>query len=151
MVQEPAAKVVKMELARLDALLNAHYEHALAGEIPSTEMCLRIMEKRGRLLGLFPQQGQQSVFALHIAGEVNVEPLAIEFVQSSHRNEPMHDVTPAPRTIDLEANPPHSGVPLVKPHIDRSKDSPVDSLCGDSLPDPRSGLSAFVQCKWNWS
>jgi hypothetical protein len=76
-----------------------HYECALQGEVPATEMCLRVLKKRARLLGLFPETGKQSAFALHIAGDANAEPMEIIFVSPTRReDEPLRDVSP-PRTI----------------------------------------------------
>ena len=40
------------ELARLDRLQNAHWMNALRGDSRATELCLRISDRRARLLGL---------------------------------------------------------------------------------------------------
>jgi hypothetical protein len=42
----------QLELSRLDALQHAHWDRALAGDIPSANLVLRVMGQRSRLLGL---------------------------------------------------------------------------------------------------
>lgn len=49
---EPAERVRAMELARLDALLKAHWSRALAGNGKAGSMVLSIMDRRMKLLGL---------------------------------------------------------------------------------------------------
>ena len=51
-LQEPADDVRQIELARLDALLMAHWQLALAGIKDSTELVLKIMGRRARMMGL---------------------------------------------------------------------------------------------------
>ncbi len=51
-ILEDAEEIKKMEDRRLDELFNAHYPLALAGEVKSTELCLKIMERRADLRGL---------------------------------------------------------------------------------------------------
>jgi hypothetical protein len=46
-------------LQRLEAYLAAHHADAIEGDIPATEMALKIIEKQCRLLGLFRREGQQ--------------------------------------------------------------------------------------------
>lgn len=54
---EPCEKVRALELERLDKLLAAHWRTALAGDSDATEICLKVMQRRSRLLGLdAPQQ-----------------------------------------------------------------------------------------------
>ena len=38
---------------RLEGILKAHYPAALAGDIQAAEICLRVIEMRGRLHGKF--------------------------------------------------------------------------------------------------
>ncbi len=49
---ESAAVLRAMELERLDALLAAVWPAAVAGDLPSVAMALRVAERRARLLGL---------------------------------------------------------------------------------------------------
>lgn len=51
-VEAPAAEVRAAELARLDAYLTVYHKKAMAGDGWSLDRCLRISERRGRLLGL---------------------------------------------------------------------------------------------------
>jgi hypothetical protein len=47
-----AAALRDRELARLDRLQTAHWTNALRGDIPATDIVLKIMTRRARLLGL---------------------------------------------------------------------------------------------------
>jgi hypothetical protein len=49
---EPGEEVIAMERERLDALLGAVWEQALAGDFQAVDRALKIMERRARLLGL---------------------------------------------------------------------------------------------------
>lgn len=51
-VAEEVDEYRKVQLARLEALLNAHWEKAIAGGIGSTHACLVIMRQIADLLGL---------------------------------------------------------------------------------------------------
>jgi Helix-turn-helix domain len=126
---ETAAEVLRPELQRLDNLLSAHYEHAIDGSFSATELVLRVIEKRARLLGLFPREGQPQPLGLALkvgaGGEVPDIHMEIEFVTPKHRDDddlvpPVRDVTPVPRVdydqprteLELQANKPTS-VPIV--------------------------------------
>jgi hypothetical protein len=50
--KEPAAELIQLEAERLDTLFRAHYRAAVAGDVKATLTCLKIMERRARLLGL---------------------------------------------------------------------------------------------------
>ena len=52
MLQQPAEEVRTLEVARLDALLLAMWRQAQQGNQGAVDRCLRIMERRARLLGL---------------------------------------------------------------------------------------------------
>jgi hypothetical protein len=57
MVREPAIELVSLELTRLDGLFLAAYPLARAGSLTAIDRCIKIMERRARLLGLdLPQQ-----------------------------------------------------------------------------------------------
>jgi hypothetical protein len=58
-LQEPASEIREQERERLDRLASAHYANALRGDVPATQMLLRIMERRARLLGLDAPTKQQ--------------------------------------------------------------------------------------------
>ena len=49
---EEASKVRDLELQRLDALYLVAYAEVEDGNIPAIDRCLRIMERRAKLLGL---------------------------------------------------------------------------------------------------
>lgn len=51
-IREPAAEVLAVELERLDALWRGNYPKAQAGDHHAVSSCLRIMERRAKLLGL---------------------------------------------------------------------------------------------------
>lgn len=49
---EPAAHVRTLDLRRLDALFKAAYVKAIHGDLHAIIVCLRVIERRARLLGL---------------------------------------------------------------------------------------------------
>lgn len=51
-LREPVAELIELESARLDALWQAAWPKALAGSARHIECCVRISERRCRLLGL---------------------------------------------------------------------------------------------------
>jgi hypothetical protein len=51
-LREPVGQLVELESARLDALWAAMWPRALAGSARHAEVCVRISERRSRLLGL---------------------------------------------------------------------------------------------------
>jgi hypothetical protein len=51
-LREPVGQLVDLESARLDALWAAMWPRALAGSARHAEVCVRICERRSRLLGL---------------------------------------------------------------------------------------------------
>lgn len=52
LTKEPAEKLRTVELARLDRLLKAMWAKAMKGDVHRVDRCLRIMERRAKLLGL---------------------------------------------------------------------------------------------------
>lgn len=50
--QSPGATVLRLELERLDSMFLGSYANACNGDTNSVASCLRIMERRARLLGL---------------------------------------------------------------------------------------------------
>ncbi len=50
--REEAAQVRDLELQRLDALYLVAYAEVEGGNVPAIDRCLRIMERRAKLLGL---------------------------------------------------------------------------------------------------
>jgi hypothetical protein len=82
-----AKEVLALELQRLDNLMSAHYAHAVNGDVSATEMCLRVIEKRARLCGLFPREGQVAQI-LVAAADRDVQPLVqVEFVVPTGKHE----------------------------------------------------------------
>jgi hypothetical protein len=57
MVAEPLEEVRRLELFRLDKLLAAVWDPAMAGDIAAVDRCLAISARRSRLLGLDKQVG----------------------------------------------------------------------------------------------
>jgi len=51
-IQEPANELREVENARLDALFMAMFPRALTGNEKAVDRCVRIMERRAKLLGL---------------------------------------------------------------------------------------------------
>lgn len=51
-IQEPADELRVLECERLDAMMRAHWPAVMNGHVRSTEVVLRIMERRAELLGL---------------------------------------------------------------------------------------------------
>lgn len=49
---EPTEEVRKAEMQRLDRLMMAHWNAAIAGDTKATQMVLNIMDRRARLLGI---------------------------------------------------------------------------------------------------
>ena len=52
LIREPAEEVRTFELERLDKMLSSHWPAVTKGHVRSTEVVLRIMERRAALLGL---------------------------------------------------------------------------------------------------
>lgn len=50
--REPADALVKLDLERLDVLWQIQYLNAQAGDVQAMAACMKIMERRARLLGL---------------------------------------------------------------------------------------------------
>jgi hypothetical protein len=49
---ETAAQLARLELERMDELFHAVWDEAKSGDIAAQQQCLRIMERRAKLLGL---------------------------------------------------------------------------------------------------
>ena len=52
LTREPAEEVLRLDLERLDKMWGIHYLNAQAGDAVALSSCMRIMERRARLLGL---------------------------------------------------------------------------------------------------
>ena len=52
LTREPAEEVLRLDLERLDKMWGVHYLNAQAGDAVALSSCMRIMERRARLLGL---------------------------------------------------------------------------------------------------
>ncbi len=50
--REPATDLLKLDLERLDAMWGIHYLNAQVGDVQALAACMKIMERRARLLGL---------------------------------------------------------------------------------------------------
>lgn len=51
-VREPAEELLKLDLERLDTMWGIHFLNAQAGDVQALAACMRIMERRAKLLGL---------------------------------------------------------------------------------------------------
>jgi predicted DNA-binding protein (UPF0251 family) len=51
-VREPAGELLNLELERLDLVWRGSFPRAAAGSARHAEVCLRVLERRARLLGL---------------------------------------------------------------------------------------------------
>lgn len=54
-VREPATEMIKLDLERLDKIWGIHYLNAQAGDVQALGACMKIMERRAKLLGLDSQ------------------------------------------------------------------------------------------------
>jgi hypothetical protein len=132
---EPARELLKLELRRLDELTAAHYADALAGDVTATNTILRVMAHRAVLMGWSRDQPARVVIS--DGGGAGGEPrrLELEFVLPGKRIADMDGLdaisppcsrpsspslsslpsssSPSSRTMDLKANPPSSGVPIM--------------------------------------
>jgi len=54
-VREPATELIKLDLERLDKIWGIHYLNAQAGDVQALGACMKIMERRAKLLGLDAQ------------------------------------------------------------------------------------------------
>lgn len=51
-IREPAEELLELELARLDSMFGIHYLNARAGDVQALAACMKLMERRAKLLGL---------------------------------------------------------------------------------------------------
>ena len=51
-VREPAEELIKLDLERLDKVFGIHYLNAQGGDVAALAACMKIMERRAKLLGL---------------------------------------------------------------------------------------------------
>lgn len=56
LIHEPAKKVLAMELERLNAYQASLATEAAKGDIPTIDASMRVMDRRARYLGLYPDQ-----------------------------------------------------------------------------------------------
>jgi len=105
---------LKLELRRLDRLhelLSEKFEEERSVNV--AEAILKVSLERSRLLGLYPQAGEQSaILNLTIPGNGKPEVLQLEFIKSHRMNEPI----PPPSDEYAQANPspqPERQWPLV--------------------------------------
>lgn len=50
--REPAEELLRLDLERLDKMWGIHYLNAQAGDVQALAACLKVMERRAKLLGL---------------------------------------------------------------------------------------------------
>lgn len=51
-VREPAKELLTLDLERLDKMWGIHFLNAQAGDVQALSACMKIMERRAKLLGL---------------------------------------------------------------------------------------------------
>lgn len=130
---ESAKVVLGIELKRLDALFAGHYEKACKGDVGATYAALQVIDRRARLLGLYPQHGSMAQI-LVAAGNGEVMPVTqIEFV------------TPTGAKIDMAGSPEPSAPgqpPFGQPPFAWQKALPA--------PDPDRQMFQDVHGRWRW-
>lgn len=68
----------RVELARLDTILNAHWAEATSGSAPkSAELCLKVITQRSRLLGLENQVSVQTALPVVVSSANYVQDLRV--------------------------------------------------------------------------
>lgn len=61
-IREPAEALIKLELERLDVLWQSQYMNAQQGDVQAMNACMKLMERRAKLLGLdAPEKVESSV------------------------------------------------------------------------------------------
>ena len=80
-LQEPAAELRRLEVERLDSLLQGLWEKATAGDVQAVDRCLSIMERRSRLLGLDAPTRRVVDFITHDAFARAVQELEAEIAE----------------------------------------------------------------------
>ena len=83
LVEEPAKELRKMELERLDGMFIVMYRQAKQGILGAVDRCLRIMERRSKMLGLdvpqkFELTWQRELIALMLSGDLTSEEVISE-------------------------------------------------------------------------
>lgn len=58
-LREPAEELIRLDLERLDSLWQTPYLQAQGGDVQALAACMKIMERRARLLGLDAPAKQQ--------------------------------------------------------------------------------------------
>jgi len=68
-VAEPAVHLLELELMRLDSLQLAFHHRACKGDIAATNVVLRILDQRAKLLGLYKRdQDKQGISSVGLRG-----------------------------------------------------------------------------------
>lgn len=71
LIREPASELLALESERLDGLWRGAYPAAKAGDTQAIAACLRVMERRARLLGLdAPERVEAKVTAKELPASV---------------------------------------------------------------------------------
>ena len=65
---ESLDQLQRLEAERIDSLWGVAYEQAMAGDLSACDRCVRLMERRARLLGLDAQPGAD----IHADVEINI-------------------------------------------------------------------------------
>jgi len=74
-IQEPAEDVRQLELERVDRLFMVAYQKALAGDLKAIDTCLRIMDRRAKLLGLdVPQKVDLTAWVVEFGRQQGLDP-----------------------------------------------------------------------------
>ncbi len=82
--REPAEELISLELERLDELFKIQYLNAQAGDTAALNGCLKILERRARMLGLDADKG--SGMLLGDSGRNNGVRVEVVFVRPSEQH-----------------------------------------------------------------
>jgi hypothetical protein len=90
--REPAVELIELELARLDSMWGSYYIKAQAGNVLALEACLKIMQRRAKLIGLDAPSESRAEFSGPDGGPVAM-PTIIQLVGVRPQQQAEHDGT----------------------------------------------------------
>jgi hypothetical protein len=87
MIVEPAMRLLKLELAKLDTIMAKLWPRCMKGDIAAQKVFLNYHRHRAILLGLYPRDGKQpvNIALINNAGTTDNKTLGIEFVMPGGR------------------------------------------------------------------
>jgi hypothetical protein len=123
---EPAQAVLKLELQRLDEVQSGIYNDAVGGHLPALYAYLALLDRRAKLLGLYPREGQPQQMLVNIAGDGEKQTkIIVQFEAGlSEPDEPVpRDVTPRPAVTPQRAPPTEP--PIIDAEVLRPTSVPI--------------------------